>query len=485
MSKPGRNDPCPCGSGKKYKHCCLPRDAAEPGSSSLLTSPLVAPNPPLLLPPSGLEYDGWDDDSYDDYGPLDEAWEVVEEISLVDDPKEQVKLARDALKLSPDCAGAYYYLALNAPDPDAALAQIELALAAANRVLAPDTVESLAAGDWLDDEVDWGMVAIRLKADIELTSGRPEEAKATFRHLLALDPYDRKGAGGSLMMLHLTENENDHALAVAGSLVHPVAPLHEYGLAMLKYRNQGDTLFSRRQLAAAIFADPEIVHVLDSSLPASPPDFYRTIDGEPVQDRVSAVDSPQIQALGSIWRNEPGLSDWLRRVWELGPGCRFDPGTLGDGPLLAVSPYESWDYRTCPDCGRRTKTAHRTLVTALEPDEHVVHRAKGRYCGDCDIFIVLSDMLVSSIDSQSGGALKQRDFMPTGLVDEEVLRQRPEDFSPVDWALRHRTPLRGIRAYLESEKDWFETFTDNELEHILDGLGFPGTSEDLLKGIVG
>ena len=20
--KPGRNDPCPCGSGKKYKHCC-------------------------------------------------------------------------------------------------------------------------------------------------------------------------------------------------------------------------------------------------------------------------------------------------------------------------------------------------------------------------------------------------------------------------------------------------------------------------------
>ena len=26
MSKPGRNDPCPCGSGKKYKKCCLPRD---------------------------------------------------------------------------------------------------------------------------------------------------------------------------------------------------------------------------------------------------------------------------------------------------------------------------------------------------------------------------------------------------------------------------------------------------------------------------
>ncbi len=27
--KPGRNDPCPCGSGRKYKSCCLGRDAAE------------------------------------------------------------------------------------------------------------------------------------------------------------------------------------------------------------------------------------------------------------------------------------------------------------------------------------------------------------------------------------------------------------------------------------------------------------------------
>jgi tetratricopeptide (TPR) repeat protein len=26
VPKPGRNDPCPCGSGKKYKHCCLERD---------------------------------------------------------------------------------------------------------------------------------------------------------------------------------------------------------------------------------------------------------------------------------------------------------------------------------------------------------------------------------------------------------------------------------------------------------------------------
>lgn len=27
-TKPGRNDPCPCGSGKKYKKCCEAKDDA-------------------------------------------------------------------------------------------------------------------------------------------------------------------------------------------------------------------------------------------------------------------------------------------------------------------------------------------------------------------------------------------------------------------------------------------------------------------------
>ena len=29
MAKPGRNDPCPCGSGKKYKNCCLNKDRSR------------------------------------------------------------------------------------------------------------------------------------------------------------------------------------------------------------------------------------------------------------------------------------------------------------------------------------------------------------------------------------------------------------------------------------------------------------------------
>jgi hypothetical protein len=35
--KPGRNDPCPCGSGKKYKHCCLNAASVQPTAPADLT----------------------------------------------------------------------------------------------------------------------------------------------------------------------------------------------------------------------------------------------------------------------------------------------------------------------------------------------------------------------------------------------------------------------------------------------------------------
>src|SRR5437016_13207300 len=32
-ARPGRNQPCHCGSGRKYKHCCLEKDEAEAGAA--------------------------------------------------------------------------------------------------------------------------------------------------------------------------------------------------------------------------------------------------------------------------------------------------------------------------------------------------------------------------------------------------------------------------------------------------------------------
>ena len=41
MAKPGRNDPCSCGSGKKYKRCCLAKDQeAERTLAATAAAPL-------------------------------------------------------------------------------------------------------------------------------------------------------------------------------------------------------------------------------------------------------------------------------------------------------------------------------------------------------------------------------------------------------------------------------------------------------------
>ena len=37
--KAGRNDPCPCGSGKKYKKCCLGKNREASATPALAASP--------------------------------------------------------------------------------------------------------------------------------------------------------------------------------------------------------------------------------------------------------------------------------------------------------------------------------------------------------------------------------------------------------------------------------------------------------------
>ena len=40
--KPGRNDPCPCGSGKRYKHCCGQVGGESPPPQTTTVPPLHA-----------------------------------------------------------------------------------------------------------------------------------------------------------------------------------------------------------------------------------------------------------------------------------------------------------------------------------------------------------------------------------------------------------------------------------------------------------
>ena len=51
LNKVGRNDPCPCGSGKKYKKCCMAKDQAQEEDTSPDTAPAASDEQASQLQP--------------------------------------------------------------------------------------------------------------------------------------------------------------------------------------------------------------------------------------------------------------------------------------------------------------------------------------------------------------------------------------------------------------------------------------------------
>ena len=93
MAKTGRNDPCPCGSGQKYKRCCLPRDeaaavervAADRVAAAHAAALARQAGGPVTYAAIGPEDDGLDDASNGvsdllDAGRLDEAEQAAHDL---------------------------------------------------------------------------------------------------------------------------------------------------------------------------------------------------------------------------------------------------------------------------------------------------------------------------------------------------------------------------------------------------------------------
>jgi hypothetical protein len=66
--RPGRNEPCPCGSGRKYKQCCLDKDEAaarearaKAAAEAAAEAPVPAPDaaPTTSAPTRPRTYQPW------------------------------------------------------------------------------------------------------------------------------------------------------------------------------------------------------------------------------------------------------------------------------------------------------------------------------------------------------------------------------------------------------------------------------------------
>jgi tetratricopeptide (TPR) repeat protein len=100
MAKTGRNDPCPCGSGKKYKKCCLAKDEEAHRQRQAIAAAAIEP---------ADDHHGFCDECYDQ---LAEASNAV--VDLVDAGKldEAEQAAHALLERFPDVHDGYARLGL-------------------------------------------------------------------------------------------------------------------------------------------------------------------------------------------------------------------------------------------------------------------------------------------------------------------------------------------------------------------------------------
>jgi tetratricopeptide (TPR) repeat protein len=92
MAKIGRNDPCPCRSGQKYKRCCLPRDEAAERAAAERAAALAAE-----AASSGTDTAiGADDDG------LDEASNCVIDLIAAGRLDQAEQVAQDLLEKYPE-----------------------------------------------------------------------------------------------------------------------------------------------------------------------------------------------------------------------------------------------------------------------------------------------------------------------------------------------------------------------------------------------
>jgi len=98
MAKIGRNDPCPCNSGKKYKKCCLAGDEAAARAARAVELAAVAARLPPLA--SYLQ-------EHDELDELTEASNAVVDMVHAGNLDAAEQAAHDLLKRFPDVHDGY------------------------------------------------------------------------------------------------------------------------------------------------------------------------------------------------------------------------------------------------------------------------------------------------------------------------------------------------------------------------------------------
>ena len=355
QKKVGRNDPCPCGSGKKYKKCCGRDVASEPVSlpfdRCLMERELLALKQTIEGKNFGsveemnkyireVNQDGtlpqWVPKT-----PLEQAQSLIYE-ALETVGKRRLELAEQALKISSDCADAYVLLAEEkAKSAEEALSLYEAGVRAGERALGKKVFEE-ETGHF------WGMVETRpyMRARAGLAQclwalGRVEEAISHFHALIRLNPNDNQGIRYILAASLLEVGDIDGLHQLLDQYDEPTAEWL-YTKALVAYARQGDGTESRKLLTDALNHNPHVVsYVLgERKLPKELPE--RVGFGDKSEAVTYAAE------FGNGWHQTKGAVDWLALVTGRRRGTWQGREKTAGIPEVFLRAFESEDRKRRP-----------------------------------------------------------------------------------------------------------------------------------------
>ena len=350
--KVGRNDPCPCGSGKKYKNCCgrdqsvMPRQSFDPR----LTEPSLWALTRIYAEKnftsaeemnkylSEINQDGRSP-QWLPRTPLEQAQGMVYS-ALETTGKRRLELAKEALKVSADCADAYVLLAEGKADsPEEALKLYEEGVRAGERALGKKAFEEDAGQFWGLIETRPYMRAKAGLAQCVLELGRREEAIEHFRELLRLNPNDNQGIRYLLAMALLEMRRIDELEDLLGKYDEPTADWL-FTKALVAFLKQGDSTEARKLLREALKHNPHVAPYLlgEKKLPPLVPEEVGF--GDTSEAIAYAAD------FGNDWHTAHGAIEWLRTVSGKKRGGGRGPEKGTSIPKAFLQAFEEADKKS-------------------------------------------------------------------------------------------------------------------------------------------
>jgi len=347
--KIGRNDPCPCGSGKKYKKCCgqnTPQPQQVPlFDRRLMERDLLAINQMV----EGQDFSSTEEvNRYIDHKmqsgsvpewvpetPLEKAQGLIYQALETSGKVRRLELAQQALQICPDCADAYVLLA---EEKARSLKEVfdlyGAGVKAGERALGKEIFRK-EAGHF------WGIVKTRpyMRARVGLAQclwemGKHEEAVGHYRDMLRLNPNDNQGIRYPLAACLLEMGETDDLEELLGQYDEPTAAWL-YTRALVDFLRDGDSPDARRYLLEALEHNRHVLAYIlgEKKLPKTIPEQVGF--GDKSEAVVYAAE------FGMGWLETKGAIKWLQSVSRNEKAIRQDISGAGDVPQAFVRAFES------------------------------------------------------------------------------------------------------------------------------------------------